>query len=160
MNHSTPGLPIHHQLLEFTQIHIHWVSDAIQPSHPLASPSPALNLSQHQGLFKWVSPSHQVAEVHRPKSHYFQLWLPLCFWWKNISSALKGTYMPRTNWMAGLTSSANITLPSSVETKLQSGVEVREEKSVCHPLWCRNFCLAACLPCKVVFHSSIFFYVQ
>ena len=65
-----------------------------------------------------------------------------------------------TGWLAGLTSSANITLPSSVETKLQSGVEVREENSVCHPLWCRNFCLAACLPCKVVFHSSIFFYVQ
>ena len=56
MNHSTAGLPAHHQLLEFTQTHVHWVSDAIQPSHPLWSPSPpALNLSQHQGLFKWVS---------------------------------------------------------------------------------------------------------
>ena len=49
---------------EFTQTHVHWVSDTIQPSHPLSSPSPpALNLSQHQGLFKWVSPSHQVAKV-------------------------------------------------------------------------------------------------
>ena len=64
MNHSTPGLPVHHQLPEFTQTHVHWVSDAIQPSHPLSSPSPpALNLSQHQGLFKWVSSSHQVAKV-------------------------------------------------------------------------------------------------
>ena len=64
MNHSTPGLPNHHQLLEFTQTHVHWVSDAIQPSHPLSSPSPpALNLSKHQGLFKWVSSSHQVAKV-------------------------------------------------------------------------------------------------
>ena len=64
MNRSTPDLPIHHQLPEFTQTHVHWVSDAIQPSHPLSSPSPpALNLSQHQGLFKWVSPSHQVAKV-------------------------------------------------------------------------------------------------
>ena len=64
MNHSTPGLPVHHQLLEFTQTHVHWVGDAIQPSHPLLSPShPALNLSQHQGLFKWVSSSHQVAKV-------------------------------------------------------------------------------------------------
>ena len=54
MNCSTAGLPVHHQLPEFTQTHIHWVSDAIQPSHPLSSPSPpALNLSQHQGLFKW-----------------------------------------------------------------------------------------------------------
>ena len=60
MNCSTPGLPDHHQLLETTQTHVHWVSDAIQPSHPLSSPSPALNLSQHQGLFKWVSSSHQV----------------------------------------------------------------------------------------------------
>ena len=64
MNRSTPGLPVHHQLPEFTQTHVHWVGDAIQPSHPLSSSSPpALNLSQDQGLFKWVSPSHQVAKV-------------------------------------------------------------------------------------------------
>ena len=52
MNHSMPGLPVHHQLPEFTQTHVHWVGDAIQPSHPLLSPSPTFNLSQHQGLFK------------------------------------------------------------------------------------------------------------
>ena len=64
MGHSTPGLPVHHQLPEFTQTHLHWVGDAIQPSHPLSSPSPqAFNLSQHQGLFKWVSSLHQVAKV-------------------------------------------------------------------------------------------------
>ena len=64
MNCSTPGLPVHHQLPEFTQLHVHWVGDAIQPSHPLSSPSPpAFNLSQQQGLFKWVSSSHQVARV-------------------------------------------------------------------------------------------------
>ena len=64
MKHSTPGLPIHHQLPESTQTHVHCVGDAIQPSHPLLSPSPpALNLSQHQGLFKWVSSPHQVAET-------------------------------------------------------------------------------------------------
>ena len=63
MNHSMPGLPVHHQLLESTQTHVHWVGDAIQPSHPLLSPSPpALILSQHQGLFKWVSSSYQVAK--------------------------------------------------------------------------------------------------
>ena len=62
MNCSMPGLPVH--LLEFTQTHIHWVSDAIQPSHPLSSPSPpAFNLSQHQGLFKWVNSSHHVAKI-------------------------------------------------------------------------------------------------
>ena len=64
MNRSTPGLPVHHQLLEFTQTHVHLVGDAIQPSHPLSSPSPpALNLSQHRGSLKWVSSSHQVAKV-------------------------------------------------------------------------------------------------
>ena len=64
INCSMPGLPVHHQFLESTQTHVHWVSDAIQPSHPLSSPSPpALNLAQHQGLFKWVSSSHQVAKV-------------------------------------------------------------------------------------------------
>ena len=64
MDCSTPGLPVHHQLPEFTQTHVHWVGDAIQPSHPLLSSSPpAFNLSQHQGLFKSVSSSHQVAKV-------------------------------------------------------------------------------------------------
>ena len=64
MDCSTPGLPVHHQLPELTQIHVQWVSDAIQPSHPLSSPSlPAFNLCQHQGLFKWVSSSPQVAKV-------------------------------------------------------------------------------------------------
>ena len=63
MNHSTPGLPVHHQLLEFTQTHVHRVGDAIQPSHPLSSPSPVPNPSQNQGLFKWVNSSHKVAKV-------------------------------------------------------------------------------------------------
>ena len=64
MDCSTPGLPVHHQLLEFTQTHVHWVGDAIQPSHPRSSPSPlAFDLSQHHGLFKWVSSLHQVAKV-------------------------------------------------------------------------------------------------
>ena len=64
MNRSTPGLPVHYQLLEFTQTHIHRVSDAIQPSHPLSSPfPPAPNPSQHQSLFQWVNSSHEVAKV-------------------------------------------------------------------------------------------------
>ena len=64
MNHSTPGLPVRHQLPEFTQTHVHQGSDAIQPSHPLLSPSPpAPNPSQHQNIFQWVSSSHEVAEV-------------------------------------------------------------------------------------------------
>ena len=64
MNRSTPALSVHHQLPEFTQTHVHRVRDAIQPSHPLSSPSPpAPNPSQHQSLFQWVNSSHQVAKV-------------------------------------------------------------------------------------------------
>ena len=64
MNCSTPDLPIDHQLLEFTQTHVHWVGDAIQPSHPLLSPSPpAPNPSQHQGLLQWINFSHEVVKV-------------------------------------------------------------------------------------------------
>ena len=87
MNRSMPGLPVHHQLLEPTQTHVHWVSDATELSHPLLSPSPpALNLSQCQGLFKWVSSSHQVAKVlefqlqhqsfqRTPRTYLLQDWL-------------------------------------------------------------------------------------
>ena len=70
-----PGLPVHHQLLEFTQTHVYQVGDAIQPSHPLSSPSPpAPNPSQHQSLFQWVSSSHEVAKVleFQPQYQSFQ----------------------------------------------------------------------------------------
>ena len=64
MNRSTPGPPVHYQLPEFTQTHVHWVGDAIQPSHPLSSPSPpAPNPSQHQSLFQWVNSLHEVDKV-------------------------------------------------------------------------------------------------
>ena len=64
MNCSTPGIPVHHQIPEFTQTPVHWVGDAIQPSHPLSSPSPpAPNPSQHQSLFQWINSSHEVAKV-------------------------------------------------------------------------------------------------
>ena len=62
MHCSTTDLSVHHQLPEFTETHVHWVGDAIQLSHLLSPPSPTFNLSQHQGLFKWVSSSHQVAK--------------------------------------------------------------------------------------------------
>ena len=75
-NHSMPCLPVH-QLLKFTQTHVHQVGDAIQPSHPLSSPSPPRNPSQHQGLFQWVNSSHQVAKVlDFQLQHQFFQWTP------------------------------------------------------------------------------------
>ena len=86
MNSSTSDFPVHHQLPELTQIRVHWVSDAIQPSHPLSSPSPpAFNLSQHQSLFYWVTSSHQV-----PKVLEFQLQYQCFQWIFRIDSLLDG----------------------------------------------------------------------
>ena len=78
MNCSTPGLPVHHQILEFTQTHAHQVGDAIQPSHPLSPPSPpAPNPSQHQGLFQWVNSSHEVAKILEFQlQHQSFQWIP------------------------------------------------------------------------------------
>ena len=74
MNCSTPGLPVHYQLPEFTQTHVHRGSDAIQPSHPLSSPSPpAPNPSQHQSLFQWINSSHEVAKVLEFQLQYHSL---------------------------------------------------------------------------------------
>ena len=78
VNHSTPGLPVHHQLPEFTQTHVHRISDAIQPSQPLSSPSPsAPNPSQHQSLFQWINSLHEVTKVleFQLQHHSFQ-WTP------------------------------------------------------------------------------------
>ena len=102
MNHSTPGLPVRHQLPGSTQTHVDRVSDAIQPSHPLSSLSPpALNLSQHQGLFQWVNSSHEVAKVfefqlqHQSFQWIFRTdsfrmdWLDLFAAWETLSSLLQ-----------------------------------------------------------------------
>ena len=78
---SMPGFPVCHQLMEPPETHVHWVGDAIQPSHPLSYPSPpAFNISQHQGLFQWVSSSHQVVRVLEFQLHHQSLrmvWLDL-----------------------------------------------------------------------------------
>ena len=99
MNRSMPGLPVHHQLLEFTQTHTHRVCNAIQPSHPLSSPSPPVpNPSQHQRLFQWVNSSHEGAKVlefqlqHQsfqwePISFKIDCWIPLQY--KVLSSLLQ-----------------------------------------------------------------------
>ena len=75
MDCCVPGFPVSHHLLEFAQIHIHWISDAIQLSHPLSSHSPpAFSLSQHQGLFQWVGSSHQVAKLLDQLQHQSFQW--------------------------------------------------------------------------------------
>ena len=96
MNRSTPGLPVHHQLPEFTQTHVHRVSDVIQPSHPLSSPSPpAPNPFQHQRLFQWVNSLHEVAKVLQFQLQYqdfninTQDWSPLG-WTGRIALQSKG----------------------------------------------------------------------
>ena len=95
MSCNTPGLPVHHQLPEFTQTHVHQVSDAIQPSHPLLSPSPpAPNPSQHQSLFQWVNSSHEVAKVLE-----FQLQHQGCNYWKSKANS--------DQWIAELQSRLN-----------------------------------------------------
>ena len=94
INRSTPGLPVHHQLPEFTETHVHRVSNAIQPSHPLLSPSPpAPNPSQHQSLFQWVNSSHEVAKVleFQLYHHSFQRTLRQLTW----------AWMLLTPWLSG-----------------------------------------------------------
>ena len=85
--HSRPPCPSPTQLPEFPQTHVHWVGDAIQPSHPLFSPSSAFNLSQHQGLFQWVTSSHQVAKYW---SFNFSI---------SSSNEYSGLISLRMNWM-------------------------------------------------------------
>ena len=102
MDCSMPGIPIHHQLLELAQAYVHWVGDAIQPSHPLSSPSsPAFNLSQHHGLFQWVSSLHQWPKYCsfsfsiNPSNEYSQLisfridWLDLLAIQETLKSLLQ-----------------------------------------------------------------------
>ena len=126
MNHSTPGLPVHLQLLEFTQTHVRRVGDAIQPSHPLLSPSPpAPNPSQHQGLFQWIN-LHEVAKVLEFQlQHQSFQWTPRT---DHIRYRLKGFYLEamRWNWLtlefynADLEKKCSTTSP--VKTEWQSGI--------------------------------------
>ena len=115
MDCSTPSLPVHHQLPEFTQTHVHWVGDAIQSSHPLLSPSPpAPSPSQHQGLFKWVSSLHHAAKVlefqfqHSPSNEHpglisFRIdWLDLLA----VQGTLKGLLQHHSSKASILRSSA------------------------------------------------------
>ena len=115
MDCSTPGLPVHHQLLELAQTHAHWVGDAIQPSHPLSSPSPpAFSLSQHQGLFQWVGSVHQVAKILK----HFQNLSPMNFLWSQ-RELLKSDFAVNCRLQVTLYSSRNLHDPSSLPANLK-----------------------------------------
>ena len=104
MNLGTPGLPVHHQLPQFTQTHVHQVGDAIHPSHPLSSPSPpAPNPSQNQGLFQWVNSSHEVAKVLelqlQHQSRLFSIALSNTLWLKHpMAPSLQWVNEPNFVW--------------------------------------------------------------
>ena len=123
MNHSTPGLLVHHQLPEFTQTHVHQVGDTIQPPHPLSSPSlPAPNPSQHQGLFQWVNSSHKVAKVLEFQlQHQSFQWTP------------KGLISFRMDWLYLLVSRqeywSGLPFPSPVDHILS------DLSTMTHPSW-------------------------
>ena len=94
MDCSMLDFPVHHQLPELAQTHVHWVGDAMQPSHPLSSPSPpAFNLSQHQGLIQWANSSHQVAKVLELQHQSFQ-WIFDCVDHNELWKALKEMGIP------------------------------------------------------------------
>ena len=106
MNLSTPGLPVHHQLLEFTQTHVHRVSDAIQPSHPLSSPSPpAPNPSQYQSPFQWVNSSQAITIIHFNNEGVClvtQSWLILCNPWTAVCQSPLSMGFPRQEYSSEL----------------------------------------------------------
>ena len=109
MNHSTQGLPVHHQLPESTQTHVNRVGDAIQPSHPLSSPSPpALNLSQDQSLFQRVNSLHQVAKVLEFQLQDWFLWGWISLPFKGLSRVFSNTTVQRHQFFgAQLSSQSN-----------------------------------------------------
>ena len=149
MNHSMPGLPVHHQLLKFIQTHMHWVSDAIQPSYPLSSPSPPTwILSQHQGVSKWVSSSHQVAKVL-----VFQL-QHQSFQWGTSVQSLSRVRLFATPWTAACQASLSITNSRGL-LKLMSIESVMPSNHLilCCPLL---FCLQS-FPASGSFPVSQFF---
>ena len=99
MDCSIPGFPVLHCLLEFPQIHAHWVSDSIQPAHPLSTLcSPAFNLSQHQGVCQWVGSSHQVVKVLQRLPTYLCVctYIQICIYHLSIFTYIKITVWEKT----------------------------------------------------------------
>ena len=130
MDCSTQGFPVHHRHPELSKTHVHWVGDAIQPSHPQSPPSPtAFNLSQHQGLFQWVSSSLQVAKVLG-----FQL-QHQSFQWIRSDQSLSRVWLFATPWIAAHQASLSITNSRSL-LKLMSVESVMRSNHLilCRPL--------------------------
>ena len=145
---SMPGLPVHHQLLEFTQTHVHWLSDAIQPSHPLSSPSPsALNLSQHQGHFKWVSCSHQVAKVLEfLLQHQSFQWTPLGWtcWISLHSKGLSRVFSNHHSWKASILWHSAFFILQLSHLYMTTGKTIALTRQTLLTKWCLCF-LICCL---------------
>ena len=135
MNRSTPGLPVHHQLPEFNQTHVHRVGDAIQPSHPLSSPSPpAPNPSQHQGLFQWVSSLHEVAKYsHIERCEDCISQPPLQFSWGHMTNWANEMWTVNNGWilLLGLVPKSSVVLSPPLSS-FQS------------PAWWYTFCQQDC----------------
>ena len=131
MNRSTPGLPVHHQLPEFTQTHVHWLGDAIQPSHPLSSPSPsAFNLSQHQGLFQWVSSSHQVAKgLELQLQHQSFQWTPGLSFRRDWFWA--GRYTERARAVGSRSLPASHRTPVKLQSRVWTPSDARAQMTQC-----------------------------
>ena len=163
MDCSTPGFPVHHQLLELTQTHVHHVSDAIQPSHPLPFPSPALNLSQHQGLFKWVSSSHEVAKVLELQLQHqsFQWIFRTDFLWDSVQfssvQSLSRIWLFATPWIAARQASLSITISWS-SLRLTSIESVMPSSHLI--LYCPLLLLPSIFPSIMVFSDELVLHIR
>ena len=134
MECSTPGFPVHHQLPELTQTHVHWVSDAIQPSHPLSSP-PAFNISQHRGLFRWVSSSHQLCSKWGSMlvCSVTILWGSMWVWWNSCFLGV-GMCTDVANWSVPSCSHSDWFRGGNVDKKSQFWLHVGTVSLTCFSL--------------------------
>ena len=172
MDFSTPGLPVHHQLPEFTQTHVRWVGDAIQPSHPLSSPSsPTFNFPQHQGLFLWVSsllichlsglrwPSDELVEVINlwPSLTRRVLTSSICYRFSFIAvQSLSHVQLFENPWTAACQAYLSITIPWSLLKLMSINSVIPSNHSI---LCCPLLLLPSIFPSIRVFFSESAFYL-
>ena len=138
LDQSMPGFPVLHHLLKFAETHVHWVGDAIQPSCPLSSPSPpAFNLSQHRGLFQWVSSLHQVAkvlELHISSPNEYSGLISFRIDWFDLL-AVQGTLKSLLQHQGSIVMLASILWPSASLIVQLSHPHITTEKTVAVTIW-------------------------